>query len=88
MFSILSITHFFTSSVCSFGNFILACAADLVVFSKIFEFVNYRVKGQSVLAETLEKGCKGLLRNDVIQERIRFTKADLYRAWHFEPSLR
>lgn len=66
----------------------MACAVDLVVFSKIFEFANYGVKGRSVLAETLERGCKGLLRNDVIQERNRFTKADLYRAWHFPAMLK
>jgi hypothetical protein len=55
IFSILSITHFFTSCVCSFGNFILASVGALAVFSKLVEELNDGAKSQFVLAETFEK---------------------------------
>ena len=64
IFSILSITHFFTSCVSSFGNFILPCTGALAVFSKLAEGLNDRAKSQSVLAETFEKFRERSLRNE------------------------
>ena len=55
MCSILPITHFFTSCVCSSGNFILPCNGALAVFSKLAEELNNGAKSRSVLAETFEK---------------------------------
>jgi hypothetical protein len=63
IFSILSITHFFTSWVCSFGNFILACAGALAVLSKLVEELNDEAKSRSVLAETFEKFRERSLQN-------------------------
>jgi hypothetical protein len=79
MFSIRSITHFLTSYVSSFGNFILACAEGLVVFSKIFECTSDKVQGQSVLAETLEKVRKFALAELVLKSSQNLSPRTLIR---------
>jgi hypothetical protein len=64
MFSILSITHFFTSCVRSFGNFILPYTGALAVFSKLAEELNNGAKGRSVPAETFERFRERSLQNE------------------------
>src|SRR4051794_35815157 len=67
IFSILLITHFFTSCVCSFGNFILASVKTRAVFSKLVEELNNGAKSQSVLAETFEKFRQRFLQNECLR---------------------